>query len=404
MGQPASLTLAAVLAVARPANALVGSSGFAALPGHLAPIQEPRSRESPRNPGPRTPVAGIAGFDSHSKVRLASSPAIVRDLKVTCSFPERMRWMLSAKVEGLLVRELQYQYGDAVYRIPTGTGRSEACEGDARTAILRQMRLRLALMLYPDGFEWRGDGNERTTELGPLGTLRARLPASAAGQPTAIDFIDAGGRAIEGYREVTWRKTAVRNWPTSLEYWRGEERIWTETVEAVDTSASFVDSFFLPPDLREGSTTRPVGSGIRTLEIPETCVLRTPTAAGATWESVLRTLEELKATHRERTEGSGSQFEEIATFEVSDDGKPVSAVLRLSRIPEKLPEGFVREPGRRGLAVAVEGLDRVDGSRIAELRHELPKGSTSGRPYVRFDRKGEANRRVVLVLPFDSAR
>lgn len=404
MGQPAALTFAAVLVVARPGHVLTESSGLAALSGHLAPIQEAKPRESRRDPGPRAPVAGIAGFDSLSKVRLASSPAIVRDLKVTCSFPERMRWMLSAQVEGLLVRELQYQYGAAAYRIPTGTGQSEACEGDARTGVLRQLQLRLALMLYPDGFEWKGDGSERTTELGTLGSLRARTSADTGGQPSAIDLIDAAGRVIEGYRDVTWRKTADRNWPATLEYWRGQERIWTETVETVDTSALFVDSFFLPPDLREGSTTRPVGSGIRTLEIPDTCVLRAPIAAETTWESALRALEELRTTHRKRTEGTESQLEEIATFEVSGDGKPVSVILRLLTIPDKPPDGFVKEPGRRGLAVAVEGLERVDGNRIADLRRELPKGSISGRPYVRLDRKGEANRRVVLVLPFDSAR
>lgn len=404
MGQSASLTIAVVLAVARPVQFPIETSGSAALPEDPAPIQEPKSRESRRDPGPRAPVAGIAGFDSLSKVRFVSSPEIVRDLKVTCSFPERMRWMMSAQVEGLLTRELQYQYGDAVYRVPTGTGRSEVCEGEARTAVLRQLQLRFALMLYPDGFEWKGDGNDRTTELGPLGSLRARVSIDAGGQPGAIDCIDAAGRAIEGYREVTWRKSASRNWPATLEYWRGEERVWSETVETVDTSALFVDSFFLPPDLREGSTGRPVGGGVRTLEIPATCVLRAASAAGTTWESALRALEELRTIHKERIEGVGWQLEEIATFEVSADGKPIAAVLRLMTIPEKPPEGFVKESGRKGLAVAIEGLERVDEKKIAELRRGLPKGSIAGRPYVRFDRKGEPNRRVVLVLPFDPAR
>ncbi|MFN0007490.1 MAG: hypothetical protein ACKVXR_06235 [Planctomycetota bacterium] len=398
------MTFAAVLAAAPPAQLPAGSQGLAGLPEGFTPIQEQKSRESRGEPGPRAPVAGIAGFDSLSKVRFASSPEIVRDLKVTCSFPERMRWMLSAQVDGLLVRELQYQYGDAVYRIPNGTGRSEVCEGDARTAVLRQLRLRLAVMLFPDGFEWKGDGDERTTDLGALGSLRARVSAVAGGQPVAIDCIDAAGRVTEGYRGITWRKNASRSWPAAMEYWRGEERVWAETLETVDTSALFVDSFFLPPDLREGSTARPVGGGIRTLEVPEICVLRASLAAGATWESALRVLEELRTTHEGRLDEGGLLLEEIATLETSDDGKPVAAVLRLMTMPEKPPEGFSKEAARRGLAVAIEGLERVDGNRIAELRRGLPKGSVPGRPYVRVDRKGEANRRVVLVLPFDPAR
>jgi hypothetical protein len=189
-----------------------------------------------------------------------------------------------------------------------------------------------------------------------------------------------------------------------LEYWRGTERIWSETVGTVDASVLFVDSFFLPPDLREGSTARPVGGSVRTLEIPDTCVLRAPIAAGTTWDSALRALEELRASQSGRIGGSGLQLEEIATFEVSDQGTPVAAVVRLTTNPEKLPEGFVKDPRRRGLAVAVEGLARVDTKAITELRQGLPQGSTAGRPYVRFERKGEQDRRVVLVMPFESAR
>jgi hypothetical protein len=175
-------------------------------------------------------------------------------------------------------------------------------------------------------------------------------------------------------------------------------------VGTVDTSARFVDSFFLPPDLREGSTARPVGGGVRTLEIPDTCVLRASIAAGTTWESALRALEEMRTTQSGRIGGSGLQLEELATFEVSDQGTPIAAVVRLTTNPEKLPAGFVKDPQRRGLAVAVEGLDRVDAKAIAELRRGLPQGSTAGRPYVRFERKGEPNRRVVLVVPFVPAR
>lgn len=405
MGQSASLTIAAALLIARPAHFAVATTDTARVSRDLAnETQEPKGKEPRRDPGPRAPIAGISGFDSLSKVQFAASPEVVHELKVTCSFPERMRWMMSAQLGGSLVRELQYQYGDAVYRIPTGTGASQVCEGEARKEILQRMQLRRALMLYPDGFEWKGDGVERTTEMGPLGYLRARVSADSGGRPSAIECVDAAGRTNEGYRVVTWRESAGRRWPATMEFWHGEERIWAETVESVDASSRFVDSFFVPPDLREGSTTRPVGGGIRTLDIPEICVLRTAIAAGTSWEAALREYESLRASRSKHLDGSGLKLEGIATFEVSEKGEPIASILRLTTTPEDTPEGFVREPGRRGLALAVEGLAQADGIRIAELRRGLPKNSVARRPYVRFDLEGDPNRRVVLVLPFDPSR
>ena len=404
MGQSASLRAAAALLIARPALLLLGTPGLATEPGALWEAQEPKASEPRRDPGPRTPIAGITGFDSLSKVRFAASPEVVHELKVTCSFPERMRWMMSAKVEGSLVRELQYQYGDAIYRIPTGTGASQLCEGEARKEILQRMQLRRALMLYPDGFEWKGVGVERTSEMGPLGSLRAHLPADAGSRPSAIECVDPAGRTTDGYRAVTWRETGGRSWPAAMEFWHGEERLWAETVESVDTSSRFLESFFVPPDRREGSTSRPVGGEIQTLEIPETCVLRTTIAAGTSWEAALRDHEVLRATHSKRLDASGLKLEGIATFEVSEKGEPTASILRLAALPADTPEGFSREPGGRGLALSVEALVRADGTKIAELHRALPKSSTARRPYVRLELAGGPDRRVVLVLPFEPGR
>lgn len=389
MGQSAALIVAATILLA-------------AIP--FGPAQESKEKPPAREPGPREPIAGLAGFDSLSKVRLASSPDVPRELKVTCSFPDRMRWMLSGQVEGSLVRELQYQHGDSVYRIPTGTGASEACEGESKAVILRRLHLRRALMLFPDGYEWKGEGESRTTSLGRLGSLRARVSAEPEGRPGAIDCFDAEGTATESCRAVTWRKLAGRSWPATLELWSGEERVWVETVESVDTSARFVDSFFLPPDRREGSTAQPVATGARTLDIPATCSLRTVVPAGSSWEAALSGFEGLRSSVSTRLAGEGLKLESIATFEVSDQGLPTASILRLTTTPEIPPQGFAKEAARRGLALAVEGFAGAGGNRIAELRRGVPKGSVARQPYVRFGLEGGTNRQVVLIVPFEPAR
>ena len=396
MGQPATLTLTAALLFA-PVPA-IGSL-------EAATRQESKPANTRRDPAPRAPVSGIPGFDSRSQVRFAASPEVIHELQVTCAFPERMRWMISAQIEGTLVRELQYQYGDAVYRIPTGTSASQLCEGDVRTQILRQLHLRRALMLYPDGFEWKGSGPERTTDLGELGSLRAKLPTDGGSRPGSMEHVDPSGRTTVGYRAVTWKETAGRSWPLTLEFWQGDERVWSENVASVDTAARFVESYFVPPDLREGSTTRSLAGGVRSLEIPETCFLRTPLAPRTSWEAAIRELGRLRAERSKRLTEAGLALEPVATFELSDEGEPVASVLRLAKVPEAAPEGFVMEPGRRGVAVAVDGLARADRARIEELRSGLPKGSVAGRPYLRFDMgEGSSPKRVVLVLPFDPPR
>jgi hypothetical protein len=388
MGQPASLRATALLLAA------------AYLPA--SPSQEPRAEPPRRDPAARAPIAGISGFDSLSKVRYVSAPETVHDLKVTCAFPERSRWMISATIAGSPVREISYQYGDAVYRIPAGTGASQVCQGEERRATLLRMELRRALMLYPDGFPWKGEGSERVAELVDLGVLlRVRVPADPGAKPDSVECVDREGKPIDAYRSITWKATAGRSWPSAMEMWHQGERIWTETVESVDTAARFVDAFFVPPDLREGSTRQAVGGAIRTLDVPATCVLRTAIAEGTSWDMAVRDLEARRAACLKRLGAGDAALEAVSTFDISEKGEPVASVLRMAAIPETPPEGFAKEPARKGVALAVEALDRIDAQRIAELRRSLPKEAVAGRPYVRFEGSAEGLRRVVLVVPFD---
>jgi hypothetical protein len=366
MGQPASLRATALLLAA------------AYLPA--SPSQEPRAEPPRRDPAARAPIAGISGFDSLSKVRYVSAPETVHDLKVTCAFPERSRWMISATIAGSPVREISYQYGDAVYRIPAGTGASQVCQGEERRATLLRMELRRALMLYPDGFPWKADPGAK---------------------PDSVECVDREGKPIDAYRSITWKATAGRSWPSAMEMWHQGERIWTETVESVDTAARFVDAFFVPPDLREGSTRQAVGGAIRTLDVPATCVLRTAIAEGTSWDMAVRDLEARRAACLKRLGAGDAALEAVSTFDISEKGEPVASVLRMAAIPDTPPEGFAKEPARKGVALAVEALDRIDAQRIAELRRSLPKEAVAGRPYVRFEGSAEGLRRVVLVVPFD---
>jgi hypothetical protein len=339
-----------------------------------------------------------------SKVRFAISPEVLHDLHVTFAFPGRVRSMLSAHVDGSLVREIQYCYGDAVYRIPTGTGKSQACEGSMRSEILRTLEMRRALLLFPDGLPWTGIELVRTVGLQPHGTLRARMSEGEDAQPVELDLLDADGVAIASFRNITWSTTTPRGWPASLEFWSGGQRIWSETVQSVSTNARFVESFFLPPDRRAGTTAQPVGGTIRTLEIPPICFARTALPKGTDWNQAQRTWVQLREAAAEHLRHQSLEVEQLATIEVTDSGDPLSIVLRLTTTPEELPEGFTCAVARKGLATAVDALSEVGRTTLLDLRRGLPKGSSAATPYVRFDPKTPGDKespgRIVLVVPF----
>lgn len=355
---------------------------------------------APRSLPPPKPIAGIAGFESVSTLLYPGALDHPHELRATYVFPERVRWQISVKDEKGDERILQYRSGEVVYRLPSRSAVSEVCTGADRDQTLLQMEMRRALMLYPDGFDWKGTGPERRADLGTLGSLFVLGANATDKKPTELGDAGSDGKTIDSYKAIQWREKDGRAWPAAMELWHTGELAWRETVESVETRGRFVDSFFTPPDRRDRSGAQPTQGSIRELDLPSTCSLRVEIAKGSTWDTALAELARLRSEWSTRLAQQKLELEPIATLETSKDGDPTAVLLRLSIVPENPPAGFLISSARKGVAVAVGGVKEASPAQIADLRKALPKGSAEGNPYVRFDLKTGSEGRVVVVLPY----
>ena len=92
------------------------------------------------------------------------------------------------------------------------------------------------------------------------------------------------------------------------------------------------------------------------------------------------------------------------TLELDPDLKPRAVVLRLSKVPEKLPEGFEKLAGRSAVGTAVEGFGRLRASALAALREKVPAGAKAGAPYVRWALDPPEPTQVLLLLAWTAAK
>jgi hypothetical protein len=367
----------------------------------VAPEPQGKSETSkPRPPLPPKPIAGISSLESVSTLLYPGAPDLPHELRATYVFPERVRWQLSVKDGKDEERLLQFRSGETVYRIPPHSAASEICTGTDRSETLLQMEMRRALMLYPDGFEWKSTGSERRADLGELGTLFVLDSTAPDKRPTELSDAGPDGKTIDSFKAIRWREKDGRTWPAEMELWHAGELAWKETVESVDVRGRFVDSYFVPPDRRDRTGAEPMQGSIRELDVPPTCALRVEISKGSTWDGALADLARLRSEWSKQLAEKKLELEPIATIEISKEGEPTAIVLRLSTTPDDSPAGFLLSSARKGLAVAVLGLKEATSAKIADLRKALPKGSVEGIPYVRFDPKTSAEGRVLVVLPY----
>jgi hypothetical protein len=369
-------------------------------PGSFQAPQDPPTKPVPPPPKPKA-IAGIAGFESVSTLQYPAAADRPHQLRATYVFPDRVRWQITAREKDASERLLQYRYGDAFFRLPPRTAASELCEGAERNQLLLQMELRRALMLYPDGFEWKGSGLDRRAELGELGSLFAHWAAATDKRPSEIGDAGPDGKPIDVYKAIEWRETRGRVWPAAAEMWHAGELVWKETVDSVEVQGRFIDSFFLPPDRRDRSTAEPVESGVRELDLPATCSLRIELPKGTSWDDALAVRARARDEWTTRLGEQKLELDPSATIEVAGEGEPIAVVLRLLSVPGKPPAGFVVADARKGRGVAVGGLREVTAARIAELRKDVRADSNPANPYVRFDAsRGAGADRVWIVLPY----
>jgi hypothetical protein len=410
MGHSAALTNAALLALACLRLQEVAAFPDPATlrdPQQKPVVSEPQGKpetSNPRPPLPPKPIAGISGFESVSTLLYPAALDRPHELRATYVFPERVRWQLSVKDGKGDERILQFRSGETVYRILPNSAASETCTGTDRSETLLHMEMRRALMLYPDGFEWKGMGPERRADLGELGTLFVLDSIAPDKRPTELGDAGPDGKTIDSFKAIRWREKDGRTWPAEMELWHAGELAWKETVESVDVRGRFVDSYFIPPDRRDRTGAEPMQGSIRDLDLPPTCALRVETSKGMTWDGALADLARLRGEWSKQLAEKKLELEPIATIEISEEGEPTAIVLRLSTAPDAPPAGFLLSGPRKGLATAVLGLKEATSAKITDLRRALPKGSVEGTPYVRFDPKTGAEGRIVVVLPYSKVR
>jgi len=352
-----------------------------------------------QDPPPLRPIAGLHAFESVSTLIYSDLPDRPHRLRASYAFPERVRWWLGAQDEKGLDRHLKYRLGARVFEVLPGGSQTVQAVDSYRARMLLQLEQRRALMLWPDGFEWKGERRERTADLGHLGCLVAGLTGDAGAVPEELWSLDPEGIEVDRFRKIEWRKIDDRSWPAKLEMWHAGRRIWSETVDSIDTRIRFVDSYFLPPDRREDPGRQVPPSLVRRLDVPEACALREPLPKECDWKTAISLEATLRKRWSQRLEEAELRLDPMATIEVSADGAPTACLVRLASMPAHPPEGFSLIPARAAMMTVVEGAQSVDRVVLDRTRREVPAGVEPGAPYVRFD-PSKPGEQVLLFVPF----
>jgi hypothetical protein len=196
---------------------------------------------------PLTRVAGSWAIHARTRVVFRDLPERPHTLEVDLAFPGRGRWMLAAEDQGDDRRVLAYLCGQQAWSMPVASSTSAVLEGARLRETTLTLELRRALLVWPQGLPWEGEGEARVARLGDLGTLHARL-APGAKRPHSLSARLPDGTPWESLEGIEWSAEdgAPRAWTLHL----GSEPVWTETVERLDRSRRYRSSFFVPPDRR----------------------------------------------------------------------------------------------------------------------------------------------------------
>ncbi len=396
---------------------------FCALQKPELPPAAPKSQIAPR-----LAVAGIKSIDCSSTVTYAALPGVPHRLQSTYVFPDRARWWLGVGTEPAVRRQMRFRLGTSVWALDPEAQLSRPLEGEERAMSLVQVEMRKALFLWPEGFDWQRKDSSAKTKLDDLGTLTATFAEGNARNPIRLSFADAGGKPGDEYRAIEWRESeqgaekhtpdkntdkkvdrqadkqpVEKSWPTRLELWHEGALVWSETVDSLETGTRFIDSFFTPPDTRDGVGGRSVEVGaVRPLDLPETRTQRIALAQGTTWEKACAEHARLARERGAELQTHALKLDAFATFEVSDQLEPIAVILRLGPVREPFDSTLAQDwpltPERPGLSTFVVGVPALEPRRLAALRQAVPPDAVSGAPYVRFD-PAHPDQHVMVLLP-----
>lgn len=349
-------------------------------------------------PGKRAALAGMAGFESVSRIDFGPQQ---NRLTAVYVFPDRVRWHFeSYAAKRLSEHQYFYRAGEGVRELVSGKA-SRVLAGPDRDAVLLQMELRRAAMLWPDGLAWeeRPDGTRAAAiwadsccREAQLGTLVATL---ADGRARRIEARDALGHALEVLEIRAWQELAGRSWPRTLALESGSAS-FVETVEAIETRVHYLELSFLPPDARPLQPPSGPGPSVMARDLVAMTYAVRELPAGVGWDEALGRARTWIAEAGEQLASRGLAADPVPTFELSPEGRPRACLVRLHTPVQPAPQGFETHAERAGLLLAVRELATVDAALVARVLEALPAGARAGTPYVRVH---SAPNPVELVLP-----
>jgi len=354
-------------------------------------------------PGPRAALAGVAGFQTVSK--LDFGPRQNR-LTAVYVFPDRVRWHFESYGAKRSEHQYFYRSGERVSELASGAP-SRVLEGQEHDAVLLQMELRRATLFWPEGFEWKeepdGAGLTRSAPAwadsccrkASLGTLVATL---ADGRPRRIEARDARGRTLEALEIRAWQERGGRAWPRTLAL-EAESANALETVEAIETRVHFLDLSFVPPDQRSLAPLAP-GPAVTARDVVAMTYAVHELPVDVDWDTAIARARDWIAAAGPELRSRGLGVDPVPTFELSQDARPRACYVRLLAAVAPAPQGFESHAERAGLFIAVADLGAVDASLVARVLQATPGGATPGIPYLRVHPKPYP---IELVLPLEPA-
>ncbi len=361
----------------------------------VIPAAQPVRVGDPSLP-PRRAVAGIAGFQSSSRIIFEREPDRPHTLAATFLFPQRARLCLSLEQDKRLERVILYRAGARGFSIDQSVATSKEIVGEELKRLFLQTELRRALFLWPDGFAWSGEGRVRSADLGAQG--RFVLQLGPDGRPLSMASFDAAGNRAELLDAIAWKQKGARFFPSHFTLNVGGESIWSEEVLEFETALDYVDSFFLPPDRRAEDVfagTAPAAPAIEAIDLPAMWELRVAlTNENAASLAGARTAAQAARTNwHERAVAVLDQ----TILELDRQGL-VTAFLLYSPDNGTAPaEGWKLRPERPAWSMALSSFGALDKAAIESMTARLPAADRLAEFELHLVEKGNGAETAVLV-------
>jgi hypothetical protein len=351
-------------------------------------------------PGPRSAIAGLAGFQSVSRIDFGTQQ---NRLTAAYVFPDRARWHFENYTAVERSEHLHlYRQGRAFHQLGTSDA-SEALAGKARDVALLQMELRRAVMLWPDGFDWAdaGDGvrsaavhADSCCRTGSLGRLVATVAGNRARR---IEARDPEERLVEALQITAWQDFQGRAWPRTLEL-ESEGGGFVETIESIETRVHYLELSFVPPDRRSAPGASAPGAGVLARDLVAVTFTARALPNDVSWEDAVARARAWIAETDTALERTGFTVDPVPTFELSNTGRPLRCLVRLAAPAWPAPEGYQTVPERPGLLLALPSLAELDSAALARLESARPASTKAGLLYLRLHPRKELPIEVVMPL------